>query len=211
MRSLLKVGAELPYKTNIELAEAASAYVKVAMPNASDNRPEHVLYRRLNGSVRVFDTVEDFRSYRRAIIPPEYQDVSMDPRKNVGRYIWEGQQAELFEIGNCAEMAAAAFRWLIEVEKIEGVGLFQLFRGQTSLHAFILLGLCETPQAVMPVNIDLMPAGWPPDSVWCDPWNEECFRISDNWSEHVQSILKNIPSAQEKVKQPWSICCAAYH
>ncbi len=202
----------MPYSRNLAFAEMGCAYVDDVMHDGADNISEHVTHRAMYGSRRVlFETVDDFHQAKYAARPLELREkCSTDPALNFSRYMHDGDLAAMFGMGNCGEMAACAFKFLIDGKDISDIALFQMYDGIDPMHTFLVLGVGSKPPFQQPFSLDMIPGGWSPTAVWCDPWRREWFTVSGGWTRRIRQICKQVDRRSQPELPGWQLVCTCY-
>jgi hypothetical protein len=166
---------------NVMYAERAIDYVKNTVRMRADNRPEGV-----NRSAPQPGQVQAIRDEARKL----YQQQGLEGG------IWEAQvRAQVASqrgYGNCTEQSAIAFDYLRERghRELAWIGC------PSHNHMFVMLGmqtpippLCRGRGGLFLQVGEPPPIAWGYDTVVCDPWYHEWFRVFPDWNRKIPYIL----------------------
>lgn len=94
----------------------------------------------------------------------------------------------LADFGNCGELSAVAYRYLVKNGGAGRVGYIEWVGGN---HVFVVLGLNAMAKMTSEYTSEKAPTDWGRNAVWCDPWAKQCFETYRDtlWKQKTTAIF----------------------
>lgn len=178
---------------NLVIAERTVNYVAQKMTLGASNKPEDLAHATMKRDAafaqkgrlaRTFsskpapDLVRGSVSAQRQNLP---QEAGMSRNENI---LARAVYVEGTGIGNCGEQSAVGYRYLKELTSYNDT--FCLVNIGKN-HSFLLLGV--SGQDAHGLHAISQAPNWPQSAVVCDPWYHEWFRVDQDWTRKIRSIL----------------------